>query len=190
MPGRIGVRGYVTLMKALPGTAAKLSADSGFKVRSVAAMMRRFWLMGLVHPGSTVTTGRHSHVVWMSGEGENGTKAKCGPKLRPGLQHIAFAYACRALHDGATTQDVADAMGSSLETGQRFVRLFRDQQMAHIAEWRRGTDGKPVAVFEYGPGPDAKKPKQSAAEKSRRCRAAARVRVLMFHGASVFRQAA
>lgn len=182
MPGRIGVRGYVALLASLPATSATLASKSGFTSRSVSAMMRRFWSLGLAHPGSTVVSGNNAAVIWHAGDGPCATTAKCGLKLRPGVQHIAFGYAIRALHDGATTHDVADAIGASLETGQRFVRLLRAQRMVHIAEWRRGTDGKPVAVYEYGPGADAAKPRQTPAEKSRRCRAAARNRVMLFHG--------
>ena len=180
MPGRIGVRGYAMLMAGLPATSAQLAAKSGFTSRSVAAMMRRFWSLGLVHPGATIVENRNSCVIWKAGEGQRATSAKCGVKLRPGVQHIAFGYTIRALQDGATTQDVADAIGSSLETGQRFVRFLRDERMAHIAEWRRGTDGKPVAVFEYGPGKDAVKPVQTATEKSRRHRQALRYKAMQF----------
>jgi len=180
MPGRIGVRGYAALMAGLPATSAHLSKKSGFTPRSVSAMMRRFWALGLVHPGATVMANRNACVIWKAGDGPRATSAKCGVKLRPGVQHIAFAYAIRALQDGATTQDVADTIGSSLETGQRFVRFLRDRKMAHVAEWQRGTDGKPVAVFEYGPGADAVKPVQTATEKSRRHRQALRFKAMQF----------
>ena len=178
MPGQIGYIGYIRVMAALPGTTQKLAAASGFEPRSTSGLLRSLWSLRLVHPAGTAGTRKHPQVVWAAGDGPNGTMAKCGPPLRPYLQHITFAYALRALENGATTLEVADAIGQSLESAQRLVRMLRQEKLLRIVEWRRSTDGKPYAVYEYGRGHDVAKPTQSRALKCRRYRAALRNRVI------------
>lgn len=47
---------------------------------------------------------------------------------------------------------------SAPENVRRSIRLMRDEEMIHIAEWRRDHRGVTVAVYQWGPGEDAKKP--------------------------------
>ena len=72
---------------------------------------------------------------------------------------------------GCTAPEVAAKVYCSERSAQRIINRLRQQGVVHIQEWRRSIDVW-VAVYRYGIGSDAAKPKPlTAQERLKRWRA-------------------
>lgn len=72
----------------------------------------------------------------------------------------------------ASAYEFADSCFCVRRHAQYCLNALRDVGLAHVARWRRqtgeGSRGRPhIAVWSYGPGPDARRPRKMTAKQAR-----------------------
>ena len=154
MPGNLGFPAYCQALAALPASNAAIAKACGLTARGVCDLMRRFWQLGLVHPGSS---GYRNCVIWHRGPGDAANSRVHGKK-RPYANHILFASMMRALESARTAGQLGEDVGVSLLAAQTAIRHLRAAGLVYLSEWSITAHGRPVARYEIGKGQDVPKP--------------------------------
>jgi CRP-like cAMP-binding protein len=154
---------HARVMLCLPATADEIAAKCGMTQRGVFTLMRRLWALRMVYPGGKQPTGPRAHpvAVWMAGEGQLCECLRVRKPLRPRAQHIAFASMWELLRDGSTAHGLADDTGCSRVSVYRLLAVLKGH--VRIVSWERDSVGRPVAVWAFGQGASAQKPRKLTA---------------------------
>lgn len=70
-----------------------------------------------------------------------------------------------------TARDISVEIGRNHKSIDHMIKKLHEQGKVHIASWKRGMQGPIAAMYQWGPGQDAKRPKPlTASQKCKRYR--------------------
>jgi len=146
-------------------------------LRRCMTLIRPLGLIRIVAWRPNPLIGRLDIAVYGFGEGlPDCPRPPGGPRgIEPGPVNSAVAAAMleELRRAPATSQAIAERVGSSHEYVKRRLRELHGAGHIHITEWTTAGNGQRVKVFAWGPGVDAPRPRRitpAAAQKNRRHR--------------------
>ena len=107
-------------------------------------------------------------------------------KRRPAVKVNALSFGLMLQylieHPNSGLQELADHAGLHYMTVGTWTRAWHQLKLIHISGWDKDSYGRPnVRLFTFGPGTDAKRPRQTDAQIARRYRANKKARALQDH---------
>lgn len=164
---RLGLVGYCRILRSIllePGTGEALALRLGVNRNTLNHVLRSLHRMGLIHRSAWIKPKAHSVAVAVWSFGCDGDVAPLvGRPATRKARNVAITLGTisEILREApASMTDLAGEMGVHRETAIRYIRILRKHGLARIGAWdRRDAGGAPIALYAFGPGINAKRPK-------------------------------